>query len=807
MKDGLNDSEVASKTFTKATVLTVAEAKTALDSQSPINGQYVSGIVSKVDTYSSNQITYWISDDGTVTDQLEVYKGKNLNNTNFTSKNDLQVGDIVTVFGNLTIFQETTYEFSAGNYLVAFERPAAAPIINAENVELAYDATSGEIAYTISNATEAVLTAASTTDWISNINVAADKVTFTTTANEGDIDREGFITLSYTGAEDKIISVTQAHFVIDYAALPFAFDGGRDAVAGTVGLTQTGLGSDYGSSPKLKFDSMDDILILKINEDPETLTFDIKGNSFSGGTFKVQTSADGVNYVDLETYDALGDKQSEEFILTSTVRYIKWIYTEKSAGNVALGNITVSKLTTDPEILLSETSINVLNTGTFGENITVTFKNITEVTEQTTDIVFFEADGVTPAQSEPDWVIADLDLPNNHLGYIVDANTGVARTAYLKVYALDDAANDVYSALITISQDAYVPAANYVIVTDAADIVPGAHYIIASGTDGGIKIMADQKSNNRGAQDVTAVDGVIDIPAGVETHEFIICKDGDKFAMYEAEIGYLYAASSGSNYLKSQALNNENGQWVITIDGEDSVASIIATESSNRNVMRYNSAGSIFSCYASASQSDIYLYRKTGETLTTETVEISEVGYATLYYGTENLIVPEGVVARTYKVEGAALVETEKYEVGEVVPKTIAVVLEGTEGNYDFIVTPVPGMGPVATNLKGSDVAATTTGGTYYYGLSLNSASEANSVGFYWMAEGGAAFTNGAHKAYLVLNELPAGAPSRILFNENNATDIKSVEGNENAVKFIENGKLYIQKDGVVYDAMGKTVR
>ena len=818
--DGYDNSAVASATYsifpvehagTQQDPYTVADARNAIDANIGITSVYATGIVSEIVTPYNSQygnISYNISADGlTTSDQLQAYRGKSYNGDNFTGAGDIQVGDVVVVYGTLKKYNDT-YEFDQNNQLVSLNRPAAVPVINAENVELAYNATSGEIAYTISNATEATLTAASTTDWISNIQVAADKVTFTTTVNEGDIDREGFITLSYTGAADKVITVTQAHFVIDYATLPFAFNGGRDAIANVVGLTQTGLGTDYTSSPKLKFDGTGDNLILKINEAPETLTFDIKGNGFSGGTCKVQTSADGVNYEDLETYDALGDKQSEEFNLNLTVRYIKWIYTSKSDGNVALGNIAVSKLSTDPEILLSETSINVLSNGTLGENITVTFKNITEVTEQTTDIVFFEADGVTAiaAQAEPDWVIVDLDLPNNHLGYVVDPNAGAARYAYLRVYALDDEANDVYSELITISQDAYVPAANYVIVTDAADIVPGAHYIIANGTNGDIQIMGEQRSNNRGSQDVEAVDGVINIPAGAETHEFVICKDGDLFAIYEAEVGYLYAASSGSNYLKSQATNDVNGRWEITIDGEDSVASIIATESTNRNVMRYNSTSNIFSCYVSG-QGDVYLYRKTGESFTTETVTVSDVGYATLYYGTENLIVPEGVVARTYKVEGGALVETETYEAGEVVPKKIAVVLEGAEGIYDFIVTPVPGMGPAATNLKGSDVATTTTGGTYYYGLSLNSASEANSVGFYWMAAGGVAFTNGAHKAYLAVDELPASAPERILFHDNSATNIQNVEGAEKAVKFMENGQLYILKNGVVYDAMGKTVR
>lgn len=526
-------------------------------------------------------------------------------------------------------------------------------------------------------------------------------------------------------------------------------------------------------------------------------------NNYQNVTFNFSSDGETTS-AQLQAFRCVGDDADEVAVGDVVVvsgNLIKYNETYEFAQGCEVVSLQHPIVST-PSIDLSAEEINAAAAETEG-TISVTYNNITEVDA---DLVWYTDETATVTTTEPTWISAELNASNN-VDYVIAANTGAARTAYLKVYALDDEANDVYSELITISQDAYVPAANYVIVTDAADIMPGAHYIIASGTNGDIKIMGEQRNNNRGVQNVTAVDGVINIPAGADTHEFVICKDGDLFAIYEAGVGYLYAASPSSNNLKSQATNNVNGQWEITIDGEDSVASIIAKESSNRNVMRYNSGSTIFASYASATQSDVYLYRKTGESFTTETVTVSDVGYATLYYGTENLIVPEGVVARTYKVESGALVETETYEAGEVVPKTIAVVLEGAEGFYDFIVTPVPGMGPAATNLKGSDVATTTTGGAYYYGLSLNSANEANSVGFYWMAAGGVAFTNGAHKAYLAVDELPASAPERILFHDNNATNIQNVEGAEKAVKFMENGQLYILKNGVVYDAMGKTVR
>ena len=65
-----------------------------------------------------------------------------------------------------------------------------------------------------------------------------------------------------------------------------------------------------------------------------------------------------------------------------------------------------------------------------------------------------------------------------------------------------------------------------------------------------------------------------------------------------------------------------------------------------------------------------------------------------------------------------------------------------------------------------------------------------------------------AGKAYLALGSNPSGAPAlRIIEQEDNATGIQNVEANEKAVKFIENGKLFIQRDGIVYDMTGRVVR
>ena len=165
--------------------------------------------------------------------------------------------------------------------------------------------------------------------------------------------RTAYIKVYALGATDyvysNLVTITQAAYVPDYATLTFSFDGGRADIASTAGLTHEGLDSDYSASPKLKFNTAGDYLILKINEKPGVLSFDIKGNGSGSdpwsGTFTVQTSEDGTTYTDLETYTGLTSTvQSESFSnLGENVRYIKWVYTAKTLGNVALGNIKLTK--------------------------------------------------------------------------------------------------------------------------------------------------------------------------------------------------------------------------------------------------------------------------------------------------------------------------------------------------------------------------------------------------------------------------------------------------------------------------------
>ncbi len=132
---------------------------------------------------------------------------------------------------------------------------------------------------------------------------------------------------------------------------------------------------------------------------------------------------------------------------------------------------------------------------------------------------------------------------------------------------------------------------------------------------------------------------------------------------------------------------------------------------------------------------------------------ITEAGYAT-YYTSDAYAMPTGVTGYTITANnGSELTMKEAYTEGETVPAQTALVLKGEAGKYSFLPTTSTEITPADNKLHGSDVAAEThVEGTNvkYYKLSYDS--KGANLGFYWGAENGAAFTNGAHKAYLALD-------------------------------------------------------
>ena len=122
------------------------------------------------------------------------------------------------------------------------------------------------------------------------------------------------------------------------------------------------------------------------------------------------------------------------------------------------------------------------------------------------------------------------------------------------------------------------------------------------------------KNNLNNNVAITISNDVIESVDGIENCKMLFTKvtEGDYEGMYtiqDANGNYLYAAASGSNHLKAtETADSEHYYW--TVESKDGKHSIVASKSSNRNVMQFNpnNGSPIFSCYASATQTALVLY-------------------------------------------------------------------------------------------------------------------------------------------------------------------------------------------------------
>lgn len=93
----------------------------------PKDQVFVKGIITKIDEVSTEfkNATYNISDNSQATNQLKIYRGKNLNNTDFTAAADLSTDWTVTVKGVLKLYNNSTLEMTTGNYITSIVKPSA----------------------------------------------------------------------------------------------------------------------------------------------------------------------------------------------------------------------------------------------------------------------------------------------------------------------------------------------------------------------------------------------------------------------------------------------------------------------------------------------------------------------------------------------------------------------------------------------------------------------------------------------------------------------------------------------------------
>ncbi|MBQ4394580.1 MAG: chitobiase/beta-hexosaminidase C-terminal domain-containing protein [Paludibacteraceae bacterium] len=182
-----NSSEATSVTYTGP--LTVAQALVVADN----SVIYVRGIISQIDEVNTTygNATYWISDDGTTTNQFEIYRGKYLDGVNFTDASQINVGDRVVVYGK-KITYGTTKEITndPANYICSL-------------TSYTITAVSNNVSYGIVSVTGSTITATPE----SGYRVMAGSSGYTVTAGTATVVNNGDNTFTVTPSTDCTIQI------------------------------------------------------------------------------------------------------------------------------------------------------------------------------------------------------------------------------------------------------------------------------------------------------------------------------------------------------------------------------------------------------------------------------------------------------------------------------------------------------------------------------------------------------------------------------------------------------------------------
>ena len=231
----------------------------------------------------------------------------------------------------------------------------------------------------------------------------------------------------------------------------------------------------------------------------------------------------------------------------------------------------------------------------------------------------------------------------------------------------------------------------WTLVKDASNLAAGDQVIIAAAASN-VALSTTQNNNNRGQATIMKNGDIATFGNDVQVLTLEAGTKSSTFA-FNTGSGYLYAASSSSNHLKTKATKDDNGSWKIDITSAG-VATIKATGTYTRNWLRYNSAannGQLFSCYSSG-QNDVCIYKLT-QTSNLEPI-ITVTGDAYTQVGetitlSADLIAVEGDVAWASNDEDVATVDQNGVVTGVAMGKTTITATVGeTVGEKEITVYP-----------------------------------------------------------------------------------------------------------------------
>lgn len=776
---------------TQADPYTVADARLAIDCGAGVSGVYATGIVSQIVTAYNAQygnITYNFSTDGqTTSDQLQAFRGKAKDGENFTSADDVKVGDEVVVKGDLTKYN-STYEFAADNQLYSLTR-------NKEDAGLAYETeevekTVGDDAFVnaLTNPNSVPVTYKS-----SNANVAE-------IANDGTvtIKAQGSATISATFTGDETYKPATVTYTI--TVNPASEDtrktaqdiDGFDAINGNLNndISFASNQGDGTAAPNLKDGSIQYYQpgTGKGSGGYMTITA-VKGCKIDQVKVVIATNATSIKYSKDD-----GDLSEATEVKTGAD------YLTPAALNAQTVNIYCAGADKNHRLFIAQVVVYYTGEPVAVDHLILSGEYQTEFVQGDE----FNHDGLIVSAAYDAQGSETVDVTAQAVVTAPDMSTIGEKTITVSFGGKEA----TYTINVAVNADLDDLSGTWVLVTDASQLVAGKKVIIAEAveSDGEVKSMGVQNNTNRAAIVSTVASGILSPNTATKTFT-LVDAGSSKWALQGTDSKYLYAASSSSNYLKSQDEIDNNATWTIGI--ENSKAAITANGTNTRKIIRFNSTSSLFSCYASG-QSDIALYIQQQEDIPVVPQPDYTRSITAGQFGT--ICLPNGGT-----IEGATIFEIAHKKDGKIFFDEIS---EATMvAGRPYIFYPNNGASKLKVYYTGSENAAADSYNGLYgsYVRSQLAQNDGNYILYdnkYYLVDSEAYV--GANRAYIKLGEVPteeqAPAPGRRRVSmdvqgEQVATSIINTHYSDQPMKVMIDNQLYIIRAGQMFDMTGNKIK
>lgn len=719
---------------------------------------------------------------------------------------------------------------------------APEPTISANNVEIAYNAISGSISYTIDNSADGTLTATEDADWLTIGTITSDEVPFTVTPNTSNAPRTANVTLTYTYGESNVsknVTVTQA-------AAPATLMTIAEVRIQSLGsnVKTSGIVTSVNGQNVYMQDATAAIVVYGENSLAKGDNITVEGKLATyNGLLEIQNSIVTVNsqgntvepvvktIAEINTDDN-GDKALQAMLVkieNATVTAISGDNTTITQGDnsIVVYKITGAEYGVDDILTL---------TGNIGYHNKAQIVNATDITVQDAEQKYTVNIGtLTHVTSIELWngdmediVVGSEVTP----GTLVYAKPNVETGYTLKTITAVDADNNninlfensgswsftMPNSSVTISATAEKEGGEpsgdkYVKVTSTSDLTNGQYLIVYE--EGSVAF-------NGGLETLDAVGNTIDVT--IANNE-IAATNATAAAEFTIDVtaGTLKSASGkyigATSYANSLATSDDPIVNSITITEGD--ANIVVSTSGGDVTLRYNNASNQnrFRYYKSGQQA-IQFYKKVEDTPQPETIDVnigeSATGadgayYSSVYYSDKALKVPADVECLTYKVVDGALTVSKTYSVGDVIPADEAVVIKASaSGTVTFPVTLATADKDTESMLLGVDEAETIDEAGYkYYKLTLNAAKEAGTAGFYFDKNviDGSTINAAAHKCYLrVPVDQTNGAKGFVFGEETDGIGHIEMGQTSNAAIYNLNGQKVNKAQKGIYIVNGKKI-